>query len=133
MFINNKELIEIPLFYKKIEKTGMLKVARKIEDVEEKLRGGYLKVVFKMRPINWKIYNDLQRKAMIDRGTGEGEQIDWIKYKENKLIQLLAEWDAKNPDGSKVPINQETVFNLHPAIAESLLNEYDKKTVLGEE
>ena len=84
MFINNKELIEIPLFYKKIEKTGMLKIARKIEDVEEAQRKDYSKVVFKMKPINWKIYNDLQRSAMVDKGTGDGEQIDWIKYKETK-------------------------------------------------
>lgn len=133
MFVDNKELIEIALFYKKIEKTGMLKVLRKIEDVEETQRKDYAKVVFKMRPINWKIYNDLQRNATIDRGTGDGEVIDWIKYKETKLLQILADWDAKNKDGSKMPINQETIFNLHPAIAESLLNEYDKKTVLGEE
>jgi hypothetical protein len=133
MFINNKELIEISLFYKKIEKTGMVKIARKIEDVEEAQRKDYSKVTFKMKPINWQIYNNLQRSALVDKGTGEGDQIDWIKYKETKLIQILADWDAKGADGSKMPINQETIFNLHPAIAESLLNEYDKKTVLGEE
>ena len=133
MFIDQKELIEIPFFYKKIEKTGMLKIARKIEDVEEKLRPEYSKVVFKMKSINWKTYNELQRSALVDKGTGDGDQIDWIKYKETKLIKILADWDAKDDKGNKVPINQETIFNLHPAIAESLLNEYDKKTVLGED
>jgi len=133
MFIDNKALIEIPLFYKKIEKTGMVKIIRKIEDVEEAQRKDYLKVIFKMRPINWKIYNDLQRGALVDRGTGDGEQIDWVKYKETKLVQILADWDAKNKDGAKIPVTSDAIFNLHPAIAESLLNEYDKKTVLGED
>jgi len=133
MFIDSKELIEIPLFYKKNEKTGMLKIVRKIDAVPEDQRKEYVKVVFKMRPINWKIYNDLQRGALVDKGTGDGEQIDWIKYKETKLLHILADWDVKTKEGVKVTISQETVFNLHPAMAESLLNEYDKKTVLGEE
>ena len=133
MFVNVKNLIEIVLYYIKNEKTGMLTIARKIEDIEEDKRKDYLKVVFKMKPTNWKIYNDLQRSALVDKGTGDGEQIDWIKYKETKLIQILADWDAKDKDGNKIPVSKEAIFNLSPTIAESLLNEYDKKTILGEE
>jgi len=79
------------------------------------------------------MYNDLQKNALVDKGTGMGDEIDWMKYKENKLIQVLVDWDAKNKDGTKMPINQEAIFNLHPTVAETLLNEYDKKTILGEE
>jgi len=52
MFVNIKELIEIELFYKKNEKTGILNVVRKIEKIEEDQRKDYSKVKFKMKPIN---------------------------------------------------------------------------------
>ena len=132
MFVNKSDLIEVVLYYSKSEKGTNIKVTSKIETVPEDKRKNYLKVCFKMRPTDWKIYNDLQRESLVDKGTGNGEQIDWIKYKELKLLKLIADWDAKDKEGNKIPIKPETIFSLHPFIAENLLGEYDKNSLFGE-
>lgn len=132
MFVNDKDLVEVVLYYKKNDKNNTLKVSRKMDDIPEDQKKLYVKVIFQMRLTNWKLYNDLQREALIDKGTGEGEQIDWIKYKETRLLKTLVSWDVKDKDGNKIPVNQETIFSLHPIMAEMLLNEYDRRTVLDE-
>ena len=133
MFVDTKELIAVELFYKKNEKGRNLIVLRNLDLLGEDAKKTFTKVTMKMRPMNWKIYNDLQRESMVDKGTGDGEHIDWVKYKEIKLLKLLAEWDAKDKDSNKIQINQETINSLHPLMAEFALSEYDKKSILSDE
>ncbi len=133
MFIDVKDLITVELFWKRNEKNKNIVVLRDLNSLSEEVKKTFNKTTFKMRPLNWGIYNDLQRESMVDRGTGDGEQLDWLKYKENKLSKILADWDAKDKDGNKIPITMETIKTLHPLIAEFALAEYDKKTIASEE
>lgn len=133
MFIDTKDLIVIELFWKRNEKNKNIVVLRDLDSLSEDLKKTFNKVTFKMRPMGWGIYNDLQRESTVDKGTGDGEQLDWLRYKENKLFKILADWDAKSEDGNKMPITMETIKTLHPLMAEFALAEYDKKTVAGEE
>ena len=133
MFVNAKDLIAVELFWKKNEKNKNVTVLRNLDALTEDLKKTFNKVTFQMRPLNWGIYNDLQRESTVDKGTGDGEQLDWLKYKENKLYKILADWDAKDQGGNKIPITIDTIKTMHPLMAEFALAEYDKKNMATEE
>jgi hypothetical protein len=40
-----------------------------------------------------------------------GSDLDWVLYKERKLVTILKSWDAKDGEGKPVPVNQENIFN----------------------
>ena len=58
--------------------------------------------------------------------------IDWVAYKEKKLITILVGWDAKEDD-KDVPLNESNIFRLHPAIAETALSAFDRLTLMTED
>lgn len=132
MFIDSKDLITVELYWKRNEKNRSLIVLKEITSLTEDAKKTFTKTTLKMRPMGWGLYNELQRESTVDKGTGDGDQLDWIKYKENKLLKLLADWDAQDKEGKKIPINMESIKTLHPLIAELALSEYDTKSVLGE-
>ena len=131
MFVG-KENVEVVLFYKQAG-TGNLRVETSLKDVPKNERDQFKKLVLGMRPLTWKKYNEVQRQATVDKGVGRGGEIDWVLYKEKKLLSILVEWDAKTEEGKPILVNQENIFKLHPMIAEMSLNEFDRKTLLGEE
>jgi hypothetical protein len=133
MFVNSKDIINVTLFWKRNEKTGRIAVLRNLDGLDEDGKKAFTSVTFKMRPMSWGLYNELQREATFDKLTGDGAQLDWVKYKENKLLKLISEWDAKGKDDKIVPINPETIKSLHPLIAELALVEYDKQSLVDEE
>jgi hypothetical protein len=132
MFVSN-DLIEVNIFYKKSGRTNMT-VVKDLEEIEdEKDREGFQKIVVKLSPMTWKQYNDLQRSSLVDKGMGLGEEIDWISWKEQKMITILREWDIVNSKGKPIPVTPDAIFKLHPFIAEAILNEFDRLTLVGDE
>lgn len=132
MFVNNKDLITVTLFWKRNEETHRIAVRQNLDNVDDDVKKTYKSVVLKMRPLSWGLYNELQRDATFDTLTGDGAQLDWVKYKENKLIKIIAEWDAKDANDKTIPITPESVKSLHPMIAELALAEYDKQSLLDD-
>jgi len=155
LLIRKDKLITVELLYKpfggtiRVETPETLKELTKEIDAEieaaetdeerEEIRKerqneleGFTKLTMKMRPLDWKLYNDLQKKSLVERGPGMEDVVNWVTYKENKFQSILVEWDAKE-DGKPIPISPQTIGALHPVIPELALREYDAKSVLGEE
>ena len=130
MFIDD-DIIEITLYCKKTGRSTM-RVETSLKDVPEEEQAEFETHVFRTKPLGWKQHNDVQRSATVDRG-GMGAELDWVKYKEEKLIKILVGWDAKNDEEEDVPLTKENIFRLQPVIAETLLNEFDHITLVGEE
>lgn len=131
MFIETDGEIKVELFIKK-GSNGAVRVLTSLKDLDEKDRPKYESSIFKLRPLTWKQHNDIQRAATVMK-PGFGAELDWVLYKERKLCTVLVGWDAKDKDGKPVPIKDENIFRLSPQIAETLLGEFDRATVMGEE
>jgi hypothetical protein len=131
MFTEKEDTVKIELFIKKSSKG--INVETSLDNVLEKDRSKYEKCVFSMRPLGWKIHNDIQRSATVNRGPGMGSELDWVLYKERKLCAVLVGWDAKDKEGRAIPVTEENIFRLNFQVAEALLQEFDKATVLGED
>jgi len=132
MFIEQEGFVHIELYIRKGSR-GSVKIATNIEEVPEKDRDKYEKSVFKMRPLSWKQHNEIQRAATVNRGPGMGSELDWVLYKERKLLTVLVGWDAKDKEGKPVPLNEANIFRLNFQVAEALLQEFDSATILGDE
>jgi len=131
MFITD-DTLKVTIYWKQFH-NGNIKVLTSLDEVEESKRKTFIALVVDLKPMTWKTYNELQRKCTKVMGPGMGEDLDWIKYKEEKMQAVLVGWDAKDKDTKPIPVNKENIFKLHPRIAETILNEYDKITLLGEE
>jgi hypothetical protein len=110
-----------------------MRVARSLDGMTDDQKAVFKKLVVTLAPLNWKKYNETQRASMVDKGKGTGEEMDWLLYREKKLLAVMKAWDAKDEKGNPIPVTQENVFKLHPLIAEMIINEYDRVTFLGEE
>lgn len=159
MFIDDKELIELKIYYRKsgrhylafsstdFEKTdfGIFdgEKVEKLQPVEQKKleedrkkkveeeKAKYKCVNIKARQLTWGLYNDLQEEAVVKDNIGS-RQWNYKKYKENKLRKIIAEWDVQ-VNGSVAPINPQAINNLSPDVAEAILNAYDQAMLVGEE
>lgn len=131
MFIESDGEVKVELFIKK-SKNGSIKVLTSLKDIDEDERAKFEPSIFRMRPLTWKQHNDIQRAATVMK-PGFGAELDWVLYKERKLCTVLIGWDAKDKDGKSVPVKDEHIFRLSPQIAETLLGEFDRATVVGEE
>jgi len=138
MFLDDDELLEIIIYYKKI---GKHYVAYSKETFDE---GGFTedeKTSFstlnvKARQLTWGLYNDLQESAMIPDQLGN-RKWNYKVYKENKLRSIIAKWDAKTKDENgkmvDIPPTPKTIAKMSPDIAEAILNVYDKITLIDED
>jgi hypothetical protein len=131
MFVTD-DTFKIELFYKTV-RNGNLKVTRVLDGMTDDEKAKYKRVTFELRPLNWQKFNALQRAATVNKGPVAGDDIDWYLYKEKKLGAILVGWDVTDEKGVKVPLTQESIYKLHPVIAETVLGEFDRMTLLGEE
>lgn len=76
--------------------------------------------------MTWKEQNIIFSHAI--RIVGEANEIDNIKYREMKLKTCLKKWDAKDDDGNDIPLNDQSIENLDPLIASSLLKQFEEAT-----
>jgi len=132
MFIENDGAIKVELYIKK-GNNGTVRVETSLAEISEQEHSKYEKEEFTLRPLTWKQHNDIQRSATVNRGPGIGTELDWVLYKERKLCTVLVGWGAKNKEGKPIPVTEANIFKLCPQIAETLLQEFDRATILGEE
>ena len=130
MFIEAGASVLIDLYIRK-GANGTVRVETSLDEINEKSKDKYEKCTFTLRPMTWKQHNDIQRAATVNRGPGLGSDLDWVLYKERKLFTVLIGWDAKDKDGKSVPVNEGNISKLSPQIAETLLSEFDKATIMG--
>jgi hypothetical protein len=138
MFVTENSTVDIAIFYKKV---GMHYLAYSEtefnnEDLEEEDREKYKKITVKMRQLTWGLYNDLQEGA-VDLDQEGNRRFNYKKYKELRLVRLVAGWDATRSDAQgndvAVKVSEKAIKCLAPEIAESILNAYDQMMYLSEE
>jgi hypothetical protein len=79
-------------------------------------------IKFQMKPLTWGFYVELNKKCARN---GNLNDIDQLLMKEKKLVDGILNWNIVDKNGNVVEINKENIFNLHPLIAERLIEEYD--------
>ena len=140
MFIEDEELLEIVVYYKKsgLHYTVHSQYQFNELDFPEEVKAEYKKLVVKARQLTWGLYNDLQEAAMVRDNLGN-RNWNYKVYKENKLRRIIAKWDAKMKDPEdesktvNVPVNPKMIAKMSPDIAEIILNSYDQMTLIDEE
>jgi len=160
MFIDEKELIEFKIYYKKVNRHYVAFNEEDFQDLEvpsiEKLteeakkrlseeeknkmkeeeKAKFKVVTIKARPLTWGLYNELQEEAVIKDNLGN-RQWNYKRYKEVKLRRIIAEWDvkiARENDGQMItaPVSPNIIASLSPDVAEVILNAYDKIMIMDE-
>ena len=132
MFIQDDDVMELKVYYRKNKNRYMAYTEKDYKDITEEEKAKCSVLSLKAKNLNWGLYNQLQDDAMVDNGNGE-RQFNFRAYKENRLKNLIKEWDAKDKDGKPVPINEKTIAHLSPAVAETILRAYDDVSLLSEE
>jgi hypothetical protein len=132
MFIKDEDVIEIKVYYRKSRNRYLAYTEKDYKDVPEEEKAKYSPLVLKMKELTWGLYNQLQDDAMVTDAGGE-RQFNVKAYKENRLKNLIKEWDAKDRDAKPVPINEKSISHLAPAIAETILRAYDDASLLSED
>lgn len=137
MFVE-EELIEIEIFYKKKGKHYIVYSEEKFKEIDlsEEIKKEYKKLTIQARPLTWGLYNELQESAHVTDELGN-RRWNYKAYKESKLKNVIASWDAKikNTQGEEIaaPVNAKTISKIAPEIAEEIINVYDQKTLIDEE
>lgn len=132
MFIHDDDIMEIKIYYRKNRNRYIAYTEKDYKDVSNEEKAKCSTLSLKTKNLTWGLYNQLQDDAMVDTGSGE-RQFNFRAYKENRLKNLIKEWDAKDKDGKPVPINEKSISHLAPSVAETILRAYDDESLLGEE
>lgn len=141
MIIDDDPIV-VKIYYKK---NGRNYSAITEQDFNEKTKAKDFKseefknVTIKMKPMTWGLYNELQEKytSSDDPITGKNS-FNFRIYKEERLKNLILEWDATVKDSNNeqvpLPVTTENIMKLAPEVAETILLAYDMATLLtGEE
>ena len=134
MFIKDTDLVDINIYYSKKGNRYLAYTQREfnISSLKEDEKKKYKTLSLKMRELTWGLYNQLQEDAMID-DSNNNSQFNVKVYKENRLNQLIKEWDATDEEGKVVPISSNSISHLSPDIAETILRAYDEISFIDKE
>jgi hypothetical protein len=126
MFVNNNDFINITVFYKKLKAHYIAYSKNDFENkISEEEKKKFSSVNIKMRTLTWGLYNQINESA-----TTKEKEWNYRLYKENKLKSIIIDWDVKikNEKGElvSVPVNQDSIMNMAPEVAEIILSEYDE-------
>jgi len=138
MFVEDEELLEIVVHYKKAGRHYVAYNDQVFNDIglSEEEKAEFDSVTIKARPLTWGLYNDLQEAAMVPDNLGN-RRWNYKVYKEHKLRSIIVKWDAMTKDEEdkpkKVPVTPQMISKMSPDIAEVILNTYDQMTLIDED
>lgn len=136
MFVDPNELIEIKVYYKKTGRHYNVLAPEDYEILDEEEKSTYKCLTVQTRELTWGLYNELNEESVMKDNMG-GRTWNYKLYKENKLKKILVSWDAQKPNSkgelAPVTLNVDTIKNLAPDIAESILTTYDSLMFISEE
>lgn len=140
---NSSERIEIDVYYKK---DGRRLIAYNQDELNDHIDEGDIEDPSEFKHINviarqmdWGIYNDINESAyeITDVGGSHERYFNLKSYKKNKLLRVIVQWSltTKDPNGADrpVPISSQTLDKLHINIAEKIIAEYDRQSLMSEE
>ena len=137
MFIQDTDTVDICIHYKKVGKKYLAYNEKELEeaDFDEEAKKEYKSVTITMKQLTWGLYNDLQESA-VDVDEAGNRRFNYTKYKEQRLTQLIIDWDATRMNGDKairVKVSKSTLRSLAPEIAESILTAYEEMMYVSED
>ena len=143
MFIDSEKLVTIKVYYKKVGREYIAHSEKEFVKlkIDEPTRQSFKSLELKMKQLTWGLHNDIQDESYIYLDGPNGPQtvrkFSYKLYKLNRMIKLIAEWDAKMPNSKgdlvSVPLTEEHILKIAPNIAESILEAYDECMMLSDE
>lgn len=151
MFIDDKDFIDVAIFYKKKGRNYYAYTTSELDDIleeqekilkkmeEERKDTDELELIskddysifnLKMKCLDWELYNDLQESALVESPITQEKKFNYKLYKEAKLKNLIISWDARDDKGKIIEVKQNTILKLSPQIAEAIIRGYDEGTLL---
>jgi hypothetical protein len=117
--------------------TLRIKTVKDFADVPASEREKYEECHVFLKPLSWGRSCELQSQAMTSDPMTLQRVFDADMYVRRKLMTVIGKWSFvdKNEAGLEipVPVNESTVDNLHPAVADLILKEYSKRFELSEQ
>jgi len=139
MFVKNNDTVDVKVYYKqngyKFLVLTQVEINEKIKAkklTEEQIKNDFKVLNLQMAILSWGTYNEFQNNA--SKLTPQGERyFDYRTYKEDRLKKLIKSWDAVDPEGKPVPINEMTVMSLVPVMGDAIVKAYDEESFYDEE
>ena len=127
LFVNRKEKIKVFIFTAK-DKNDNIFLSNEVEAFQE--NKDIKDDTVEKHEITFKNPNygdtvEIYRNSV--KIESSGIKIDPISLRFNKLINLIESWTFKDKEGKKIPITNENIMNLHPEMANLIIDELDKK------
>lgn len=85
--------------------------------------------------MTWKEQNSLYSRCLKQSTGSDGStktELDAILFRDRKLKTCLKRWDLKD-NGKDVPVTEGIIDQLHPEVAQELLNQFESITEADEE
>ena len=127
--------IQINLYYTfKATKSGQNKAVvlkdekakEMMESEDDKEEVGMVETTWKV--MSWKEQNDITKGSTIQ--TMEGQEIDWMSFRDKRLKTCLIGWNLKDKDEKPVILTHEAIDSLPSDIVNALLIKFDELTSL---
>ena len=102
----------------------------------EPRREGLKRYEIVFRPMTWGMQSAARRAATFDNLETGMRDFDSGVYMSEKLVQGVVEWSLTRTEAGQsvpAPITRDTLDQLHPKIAEYIINFYDAQSELTEE
>ena len=142
--LNSDTTVEVNLYYE-LKKTpegfnkikvyekdeGKKKFEEQKELEEDKKTVEVLKTKWKV--LNWKEQNQVTSNSTYFNQMEGVQDIDFFKYRDQRIKACLVSWDLKDAAGKQVPVHPNMIDQLPAEVVYGLVSEYDRIVNLTEE
>lgn len=87
------------------------------------------------RPL-WREHNEMYASCLRQYPTPDGKikiELDFMRLRDLKLRKCLKGWDAVDEHGNKIPINDDTIDNMIPELANEIIEAFEKVTEIADD
>ena len=87
------------------------------------------------RPL-WREHNEMYASCLRQHPTPDGKikvELDVIRLRDLKLRKCLKGWDAIDENGNKIPIDDNTIDNMVPELANELIMAFERVTEISDD
>lgn len=124
--------IDIDLFYVVEKSKNGSKIVRTIsEDEAVKMKADPEKKDlvktnrFNFTQLTWAANNALLQKATTYNFQKNESELDYVKLRDGRFKAILRGWDLKDAQGNALPLTEQAIDRLQPAVIFSLLEKYE--------
>lgn len=94
------------------------------------------KLITYWKTMSWKDQNNILSKTLRHTTKPDGTvmtNLDPIHYRDLKLKTCLKKWNVLNENNSPMEVTEKAIDNLHPQVAQELLDSFERVTEASEE